>query len=133
MLQSHLCNYSDVYIVVKGTITVTDPNNNKYDKKRAFKNNAPFISCIPKINNVLIDKAEDLDIVMSMYNLIKHGQNYSKTTRSLWNYYRDKPNSGAVGDIYYSIRRSKSFDYKANITGRLVGNNTEKKLKLLCH
>ena len=82
---------------------------------------------------MLIDKAEDLDIVMYMYKLIKHGQNYSKATRSLWNYYRDEPNSGAVGDIYYSIRRSKSFDYKANITGRLGGNNTEKKLKLLCH
>ena len=82
---------------------------------------------------MLIDKAEDLDIVMPMYNLIKHGQNYSKATRSLWNYHRDEPNSGAVGDICYSIRRSKSFDYKANITGRLGGNNKEKKLKVLCH
>ena len=49
MLRSDLCDYSDAYIVVKGDITVTDPNNNAYDKKLAFKNNAPFTSCILKI------------------------------------------------------------------------------------
>ena len=46
MLRSDLCDFSDAYIVVKGTITVTDHNNDAYDKKLAFKNNAPFISCI---------------------------------------------------------------------------------------
>ena len=61
MIQSDLCDYSDAYIVVKGTINVTDPNNNAYDKKLAFKSNAPFISCISKTNNTLIDNAEDLD------------------------------------------------------------------------
>ena len=64
MLQSDLSDYSDVYIVVKGTITVTDPNNNVYDKKLTYKNNAPFISCLTKINNMLSDNAEDLDIVI---------------------------------------------------------------------
>ena len=58
MLRSDLCDYSDAYIVVKGTITVTDPNNDAYDNKLAFKNNEPFISCISKINNTLIDNAE---------------------------------------------------------------------------
>ena len=53
MLQSDLCEYSNTYVVVKGTITVIDPNNNVHDKKLAFKNNAPFISCISKINNTL--------------------------------------------------------------------------------
>ena len=57
--------------------------NNAYDKKIAFKNNAPFISCISKNDN-----AEDLDIVMPMYNLIEYRKNYSKTI-ILWNYYRD--------------------------------------------
>ena len=61
MLQSDLCDYSDAYIVLKGTITVTDPDNNAHDKKSAFKNKAPFISCISKINNALIDTAKDLD------------------------------------------------------------------------
>ena len=104
MLQSDLCDYSDACIVVKGTINVTDPNNNAYDKKLAFQNNVPFISCISKINNTITDNAEDLDIVMPMYDLIEYSKNYSKTTGSLWNYYRDEPNSGAVGDINYLIR-----------------------------
>ena len=64
MLRSDLCDFSDAYIVVKGTITVTNPVNDAYDKKLAFKNNAPFVSCISKINNTLIDNAEELDIVM---------------------------------------------------------------------
>ena len=61
-----------------------------------------------------------------MYNLIEHRKNYSKTTVSLWNYYWDKPNSGAVEDINYSIRSSKSFEYKTSITGKLEGSNTGK-------
>ena len=64
MLRSDLWDFSDAYIVVKGTITVTNPNNDAYDNKLAFKNNAPFFFCISKINNALIGNAEDLDIVM---------------------------------------------------------------------
>ena len=79
MLRSDSC-FSDVYIVVKGKVTVTDPNNNACDKKLAFKNNAPFVSCISKINNTIIDNAEDLDVVMPTYNLIEYSKNYSKTT-----------------------------------------------------
>ena len=67
MLQSDLCDYSDAYIVVKGTIAVTNPDNNAYDKKLAFKNNASVISWISKTNNTLIDNAEDLNIVMPTY------------------------------------------------------------------
>ena len=93
MLTSCLCDYSDVYIVVKGDITVPDPNNNAYDKKLAFKNNAPLTSCILKINSTLIDNVEYLDIVTPMYNLIEHSKNYSKTTGSLWNHYRGELNS----------------------------------------
>ena len=127
MLRSNVCDYSDAYIVVKGNITVTNPDNDAYDKKLAFKYNAPFTSCISKINNTLIDDAEDLDVVM--YNLIEYNKNYRKTTGSLWNYYRDEPNSGLGGDNKnknYSINDSKSFDYKASITGKLEDNNAEK-------
>ena len=45
MLRSDLCDFSDAYIVVKGTITVTNPNDPNYKKNLAFKNNAPFVSC----------------------------------------------------------------------------------------
>ena len=127
MLRSNLYDYSDVYIVVKGTITFTDPANNAYDKKLAFENNTPFTRFILKINNTLIDNAEYLDIVMPMYNLIEYSKNYSKTRGSLWNYYRNEPNSGVVGNINYSIKESKSSDYKTRITGRLEGNDTENK------
>ena len=73
---------------------------------------------------------------MPMYDLLEYRKNYSKTTASFWNYYRDEPNSGVGGgnsNINYLIKDSKSFDYKTSITGKLVGNSTEKKLKLLRH
>ena len=97
-------SYSDAYIVVKGKIIVTNPDNNAYNKHFALKNNVPFTSCILKINNILINNAENLDIVMPMYHLIEYSKNYRKTTGNLWNYYRDEPNSGAVGNINYSIK-----------------------------
>ena len=78
MLRSDLCDYSDAHIVVKRTITVTDPDNDAYDKKLTLKNNAPFVSCISKINKTLIDNAADIDIVMPMYNLLEYSKNYRK-------------------------------------------------------
>ena len=86
MLRSDLCDFSDVYIVVKGTITVTNPDNAKRNKAVAFKSNAPFINCISKINGIKIDNAEALDVVIPMYNLLEYSKNYRKTTCSLWNY-----------------------------------------------
>ena len=110
MLRSNLCDFSDAYIVVKGTITVTNPDNAKRNKAVAFKNNAPFINCISKINGVKIDNAEDLDVVMPMYNLLEYSKNYRKTTGSLWNYYRDEPSNPLSSN-------SESFKYKTSITG----------------
>ena len=63
---------------------------------------------------------------MPMYNLIEYSKNYRKTTRILWNYHRNEPKSGAEGNINYSIKDSKSFNYKTSITGKLEGNNVEK-------
>ena len=123
MLQSDLCDYSDAYIV-KWAITVTDPDNNLYDKKLSFKN-------FSKFNSNFNDNAEELDIVMPMYNFIEYSKNYWKTSGTLWNCYRDEPNSDAVGNINYSICGSKSFGYKTSITGRLEGNNTEKEVEIV--
>ena len=87
------CDYSDPYIVVKGAIIV---EGDKYDKTRnkklIFKNSAPFRSCISTINNTFIDNAENLDIVMPMCNLLEYSDNYSITSGSLWNFYRDEIN-----------------------------------------
>ena len=93
MLRSDLYDYSDTYIVRKETITVLRPNAAKKNKAVEFKNNAPFINCMSKINGVKIDNAEDLDVVMPMYNLLEYIKNYNKTTGTLWNYYRDEPSN----------------------------------------
>ena len=133
-LWSNLGDFSDAYIVIKGTITVRNQDNNANDKKLAFKHNAPFVSCISKINNTLINNAEDLDIVMAMYNLLEYSKSYSKTTGSFWNYDKDEPNSGvgaANNSINYSIKDSKSFGYKTSITEKLERNNTEKEVEIV--
>ena len=109
VLRSDLCHFSDAYIVVKGTITVANSNNDAYDKRLALKNDAPFTSCISKINNALIHNAEHLDVVMPLYNLLEYSKNYSKATGRFWNYYRDETNSGVGGEnnnIKYSIKDS---------------------------
>ena len=130
MLRSDLCDFSDAYIVVKGVITVTKTNGRDFIDIRnrflAFKNNAPFTNCISKINNVLIDNAEDLDIVMPMYNLLEYSKNYRKTTGSLWNYYRDEPNNPPLNNYNADpITNSESFKYKSSITGKTSNANQE--------
>ena len=78
MLRSNLCDYSDAYTLVKGTITVrapganNDANNIRDKRNRPFilKNNASFVSCITRINGELMEDANDLDIVIPMYNLL---------------------------------------------------------------
>ena len=100
MLRSNLCDYADAYILVKGTITITGAGNDdaakqadERDKGVTFKNSAPFTKCISRINNTDIDNAQDKDIVIPMYNLIEYSDNYSKTSGSLWQYYKDDPNN----------------------------------------
>ena len=88
MLKSSLCDYSDAYILVMGTISVNNTAGagagaNNINKKVIFKSCAPFTNCISEINNTQIDNAKDIDIVMPMYNLIEYSDNYAKTTGSL--------------------------------------------------
>ena len=95
MLRSDLRDYADAYILVSGTITVTaaagaNDIRDKKNRKLILKNNAPFVSCITRINRELIEDADDLDIVMPMYNLLEYSKNYRKTIGSLYNYYRDE-------------------------------------------
>ena len=87
MLWSDLCDCSDAYIVVKGDVTLTKKvNRNVRNRFLTFTNNVPITDCISKINSVLIDNAEDSDVVMPMYNLLEYSKNCRKTTGSLWNY-----------------------------------------------
>ena len=93
-------------------------DRDEMNRQVILKNNAPFISCISKINDALIENAEDLDIVMPMYNLLEYSKNYSKTSGSLWNYYRDKLADETNGDNgpNKNVINSKSFKYKTSIT-----------------
>ena len=120
MLRLNLCNYSDVYILVNGTITATG-NHPRDRQNRPFilKNNAPFISCITRINGELIEAADDLDIVMPMYNLLECIKNYRKTIGSLYNYYRDELTNDNDNDNFGNIKvvNSKAFKYKNKIIG----------------
>ena len=131
MLRSDLCDYSDAYIVVKRRIIVTGTDNaNTRNKKLTFKNNAPFGSCISKINNTFVDNAGDLDIVMLMYNMLEISDNYFMTSETWWNCYGDEVNdSGNENNDANNFRinnktaASKSFEYKAKLIGGTPNND----------
>ena len=130
MLKSSLCDYSDVYILVKGTITISGARDDvaamqadERDKGVIFKNCAPFPNSISEINNTQVDNAKDMDIVMPMYNLIEYSDNYVKTSGSVWQYYRDEPNN--------NLADSESFKFKGKITEKTPANDNEKDVEIM--
>ena len=130
MLRSNLCDYADAYILVKGTITITGAGDDdaakqldERNKGVIFKICAPFTKCISRINNTDIDNAQDIDIVMSMYNLIEYSDNYSKTSGSLWQCYRDEPND--------TLADSESFKCKVKITGKTPAASNTKDVEII--
>ena len=90
-----------------------------------LKNNAPSVSCITRINEELIEDADDLDIVMPMYNLLEHSKNYRKTRGSLYNYYRDELSDDADDNNFANIKviNSNTFKYKNKMTGNTYNVN----------
>ena len=115
MLRSNLCDYSDAYILVKQTITITgagdDDAAKRLDERNKgviFKNCAPFTKCISRINNTDTDNAKDIDIVMPMCNLIEYSDTYWRTSGGLYQHYKDEPND--------NIADSESFQSKVKIT-----------------
>ena len=132
MLKSSLCDYSDAYILVKGTISVNNTAAagaavNNDDKKVIFKNCTPFTNCISEINNTQIDNAKDIDIVMSMYNLIEYSDNYAKTTGSLWQYCKDIParNNNNETVMFRGNNATDSFNFKEKFTGQTDDDGTK--------
>ena len=120
MLRSYLCDYADAYILVNDTILVNGLNpRDRPNRPLILKNNAPFISCITRINNELIEDADYLDIVMPMYDLLEYSKNYRKTIGSLYNYYRDELNNDANLANFATINvvSSEVFKYKTKIIG----------------
>ena len=124
MLRSNLCYYADACILVKGNITITAAGNDDAEKRLdernkgvIFKNCSPFTKCISRINNTDIYNAQDINIVIPMYNLVEYCDNCSKTSGSLWQYYKDNPNDDT---------QSESFKSKIKITSKTpTADNTK--------
>ena len=115
MIRSNLCDYCDSYILARGTITVPNTaaagaavNNTN---KKIFINCAPFTDCLTEINNTQVVDGQKIDVVMPMYNLIEYSDAYSKTSGSLWQYYRDKPALNANGE---------TIDFSANSNNNAI-------------
>ena len=114
VIKSNLCDYSDAYILVTRDIAATGGNA---DTKVAFKNCAPFRRCVIHVNDEHIDTAENLDIIMNMYNLLEYSDNYSDASGTLWQFKRDKKNVNNGNPADVTTNDSASFKYKSSILG----------------
>ena len=123
-IKPSLCDYSDAFILVTGDIT----NN---DTHITFENCAPFSTCKTEINDMFIDEANYIYIVMPMYNLIECFDN-SDISGSLWQFKRDEPPANNVDlNINNGVFHSQSFRYKAALVGKMTNpvNNTDSSVK----
>ena len=109
--------YNQVYVVVKGII-MGAINRDRKNRGFVLKNNAPFIFCISKVNSVLTENAEDLDVVITLYNFPEYSKNYSTMSGSLRNYYRDEltDEEANANGPNKNVANTKSFKYKTGIT-----------------
>ena len=130
ILRSNLRDYADAYILVNERMTFTGAGDDgaarqadERDKGVTFKNCAPFTKCINRINNTDIDTAQDIDIVMPMFNLIEYSDNYSKTSWSLWKYYKDEPND--------NLANSESFKSKVKLTEKTSADRNIKNVEII--
>ena len=131
-LKPNLCDYADAYILVDGTIRTEAANTaNAAATRLALKNCAPFTKCNLEINDEHTDTAENLDIVMPMYNLIEYSDNYQDSSATLKQYKRDEPPDDNA-DL--TANNSASFKYKVNLLDNPVVNNrvVKKKIKNCC-
>ena len=120
VLKPNLCDYADASILVNGTIRAANAFDG--DTRLALKNYAPFIKCNLQINDEHVDTAENLDIVMPMYNLIEYSDNYQVPSATLYQYKRDEPPANIANNL--TVDNSSSFKYKVNLLGNpVVANN----------
>ena len=129
MLSSSLCDFCDACILVKGTMAV--PNTagagaaaNNTNKKVIFKSCAPITNCVSQINNTQVYNAKDIDIVLPMCNLIEYSDNYSKTSRSLWQYCKDITAANNDDSIveFNGANATDSLNFKAKMIGQTEDN-----------
>ena len=133
MPRSSLCDYSDWYILAKGTKTVANTTvasvaANNASKKMIFENYASFTKWISKINNTQIDDTLDIDVVMPMFNLIEYSNNYSKPTGILWQYCRDElalDDGDAITDFKHLMLLLIRLKSNKKITCKTSNNGTK--------
>ena len=106
---SNLCDYSDTYVLEAGNITATGSDVNT---RVVFINCAPFTKCIAPINDENTDNADNLDIIMPVYNLIEYSNNYSDTSGRLWQFKRDEQNMNNGNPAKVTADNWTSFKYK---------------------
>ena len=111
-----MCDYAEAYILVDGTIRAANALN---DTRLALKNCAPFTKCNLEINDEDVDRAENLDIVMPMYNLIEYSDNYQDSSATFYQCKRDEPpEDNAVANL--TADNSDSFKYKIKLLGNVA-------------
>ena len=117
VIKPNLCDYSETYILVTGTINNLNANGNTV----CFKNCAPFRLCTSHINDEYLENAENSDVVMPMYNLIEYSDNYEDSTGSLYQFKKDEITTGdANANTGANNVESKPFDYRAKIVGNVI-------------
>ena len=123
-IESSLCDYSDAYILVTGSITAT-PNNAA--TQVVFKNCASFEKCRTEINETFVDETDFINITVSMHNLIEYSVSYSSTSGSLWHFGRDEiiNNADVTNDD-----NAPSFKHKASLIGNTEANGTKNRVKI---
>ena len=134
VIKSNLFDYSDAYIFVTGYIKVVDVAANT---NVAFKNRAPFTRCVTHINDEHVEAAENLYIIMPMYNLIEYSDNYADFSGSLYQFKRDKSLMNNKGNpLNVALSNSPSFKFKASLLGKATdsdsNNRSLKKCKNSC-
>ena len=127
VLKPNLCDYADAYILVDGTIRAGGANANT---RLALKNCVPFTKCNLEINDEHVDTAENLDVVMAMYNLIEYSDNYQDSSATLYQYKRDEPPADIANNL--AINNSSSFKYKVDLLGNpaVVNNVARRNVKV---
>ena len=116
-----MCDYAEAYILVDGTIRATNALN---ATRLALKNCAPFTKCNLEVNGEHVDTAENLNIVMPMYNLIEYSDNYQDSSATLYQYKRDEPpEDDAVADL--TADNSGSLKYKIKLLGNIPQVNPD--------
>ena len=124
VLKPNLCDYAEAYILVDGTIRAANNVNN--NTRLALKNCAPYTKCNLEINDEHVDTAENLDIVMPMYNLIEYSDNYQDSSATLYQYKRDEPPDNINNNL--ATNTSSSFKCKVDLLGNpAVDNNVARR------